>query len=111
MTGSFASGRRTADAVSGGSGAGKAIVVRKSCADNVAQHGDSRVGVALAGQDELSERAAAQQDRAETDNQHAHEVPKMYGVRDRLAGETEVEVAGGQVADQSSNNNCNKSEQ
>ena len=84
--------------------------MRKCCTGNVTQNGYGRVGVAFAGKDELTQRASAKQYRTKTNNQHTHEVPKMYRVCNRLAGETKIEVSGSDVANEGCDNNCNKSQ-
>ena len=67
-----------------------------------AKHSDGRVCVAAAGENQLTQRAATQQDRAPTCQQHAEEIPNVAGMGDRLRGKAELEVMHGKVADQNS---------
>lgn len=62
-----------------------------------AEDGHGGVAVALAGKDELAQRAAAQKDAAEAGQGHAEEVPDGVVVGHGLALEAQVEVgvAGG----------------
>ena len=74
------------------------------------------VTASLAGEDQLTQRAAAQQHAGKAREHHAEEVPETVCVRNRLVGKTEMEVAcaGGaaenEVADQSANQNRRKAE-
>ena len=78
----------------------------KGSAHHQTQHRHGAVGVALAGQHQLAQGAAAQQHAAEAHQQHAQAVPQAVGVRHGLIGEAQVEEGGvgdtveDQVADQ-----------
>jgi len=64
------------------------------------KYGDGGVAVALAGQNQLTQRTAAQQHGAPAHDDHAQKVPELAGMGDRLRGEAEIEFAENQVAKQ-----------
>ena len=84
----LAVGRR---AVAGGS---EAEVVAEGRARKQAEDRHGAVAAALTGQNELTQRAAAQQHAAEADQQHSKEVPQAVGMRNGLLGKAEGEVSG-----------------
>ena len=57
--------------------------------------GDGAVGVALAGEHQLTQRAAAQQDAAKAGEQHAQEIPQAVGVGNGLPLQTQGEEGTG----------------
>ncbi len=61
---------------------------------------DGRVCVAAAGENQLTQRAATQQHRAPTREQHTEEIPHMAGMCNRLSGEAEIEFMQAEIADQ-----------
>ena len=65
-----------------------------------AEHGDGGVAVAAAGQNELTQRAAAEQHGAPADERHAEEVPHMAAVGDGLELEAPMELLRHQIADE-----------
>ena len=80
--------------------AGEAEVVRESRADDHTEHGHGAVAVALRRQDELTQRAAAEQHAAPADEHHAQQVPDVGAVGDGLQRKAEVELIHGKIADE-----------
>ena len=66
-------------------------------ADDIAGYGHGGIRVALARENQLAQRATAQQDAAPTDKRHAKEVPNAIRMRHRLTGKGEVELSKDQV--------------
>ena len=90
---------------------GQTEVVAEGGAHDQTQHGHGAVGVALAGHDQLTQGAAAQQHAAKAHQQHAQAVPQAVRVGDGLALEAQMEEGGlahaveDQVADKRADQN------
>ena len=80
--------------------AGQTEVVSDGSTGHHAEHSHSGVAVAAASQDQLTQGAAAQQHGAPAHDNHAHKVPQVCAVGNRLALEAQLEAAGSQIADE-----------
>ena len=81
-------------------GGGEVEVVRESRARDHAQNRHGGVGVAATRQNQLPQRAAAEQDASQPDKRHSDEVPEMPVMRDRLPRKAEMNLADDQIADE-----------
>lgn len=84
---------------------GKSEVVSHCRTYYHADNCDCRVAVAASRENELSERAAAEECRTPTYDKQAEEVPQPVGVSDRLIFKTEVECTVDEVSDNHSYDN------
>ncbi len=81
----------------------------QSATDDHAENGDGRVGVTFAGQNELTQRTAAEQAAAPTDDRHAEHVPQPFGVSNGLTLHAEGQaVAEDQVAAHDGDDDANE---
>ena len=80
--------------------AGAADQIKIVCKSGTQKHTEERyraVGGTLPCKDQLTQRAATGQYRCKTDNVHAKDVPQMLRMCNGLAGEAQMEIAGGNV--------------
>ena len=100
-----------------GSAGRQVEIMGEGGAEQEAEHGQGTVRIAFSRKHQLAQRAAAQQDAGETDEQHAEGVPESVHMGNRLPFESQGEIRsfrGGredQVHDQRGNENGDKSEQ
>ena len=75
-------------------GGGKTEVMAECRAGKKTEDGHSAVAAAFAGENQLAQRAAAEQHAGKACEHHAQEVPQTVRVRHGLIGKAEMEVAG-----------------
>ena len=68
------------------------------CADQHAEYRHRAVAAAFAREDQLAQRASAQQHRAPTRGRHAEETPEIIMVCDWLHGKSRVKIPHDEVA-------------
>ena len=83
----------------------------ESGADKHTEYGDCGVGVAFAGENKLTQGAAAQHYTAKTNNEHTEEVPKTVGVGDCLTGKAGLKAADYNIADKGGHDKSDKAAQ
>ena len=91
-----------------GGGGSQTEIVTAGGSHQHAQHGHGGVRIALSGQNQLAERAAAQKDGAEADSGQTQEVPETVRVGHWLISQGEMEVSKRRVTDQSHHKNGQK---